>query len=947
MKNDDYSVGGEVEIVSCIEHDNETSDRESLVNSDSDLLTAANKVLTESLKAESVEEVANLCLEVAEKVTGSSFGFIGELNDNNLLDTVAVSNPGWEACSIDRSSAVRMLNNMKLRGLWANPLKHGCTLMTNEPSSHPDSIGVPKGHPGITTFLGVPIFRGEESVGVIALANKPGGYNGQDARIIEKLSPVFCAVLDRKKQQIALEKAHASLRRDFSNVQQDYQSIVENMLIGLITTDLESRVQFANATACRLFDRKQLEGSYLYDIYDEPEQWQKMINDLKRSGAVHGVIHKLKLGNDLKRWIQVSASLTGSTVTKLVVDVSKNVLADVRYQAMLEATCDGFCTSTMAVEMTDVNEALCQMLGYNRRELLGTRLSDYKVRKDPEETAQHIDSVAKNGFDRFKIDLRKRDGSVLHAELSAIYVTEGGGSFAIFIRDISNELRLQEELKQSEERLTLALNGTEDGIWDWNLITNEIFYSPRWKGILGYSDEELADNYDIWEMLLHPEDLSDAKKSIDDYLKGQSDSYRAEFRMQHKDGTWKNILSRGKAVVDPKTGQNVRFVGVHSDVTEQRRYQRAIERQHRQFLALLDNFPEVLYVSDPDTHEVIFTNRKLTGLLGGDVVGQKCYKALQGFDTPCSFCTNHIIKEQPKEPYTWDYYNERLNRHYFISDQIIRWPDGRDVRMELAIDITERKESEEKLKAMTEKLKRSNTELEKFAYVASHDLQEPLRMVGSYLQLIQRRYQGQLDENADDFINYAVDGANRMKKMINDLLEISRVTTRGEQFAEFDSQELMDRVLHSVERLIEDTGAEVNVAPLPVIMGDESQLGMLFQNLVINGIKFHGEESPRLKIEVEQIGYNWHFIFEDNGIGIEEQYHQKIFEIFQRLNSRETYEGTGIGLALCQKIVYRHGGRIWVESELNHGSRFHVELPLKPKQSETSLEEVVKDVSNE
>jgi PAS domain S-box-containing protein len=243
-------------------------------------------------------------------------------------------------------------------------------------------------------------------------------------------------------------------------------------------------------------------------------------------------------------------------------------------------------------------------------------------------------------------------------------------------------------------------------------------------------------------------------------------------------------------------------------------------------------------------------------------------------------------------------------------------------------DITERKMAEEILKLKLEELARSNAESEQFAYVSSHDLQEPLRMISSYLQLLQRKYQGKLDDKADKYIYFAVDGAARMQTLINDLLEFSRVATRAKEPEPTDSEFILNQTLSNLELYIRQNNASVSHDPLPEVIADSTQLAQVFQNLIANGIKFQSEKASKIHISAEKKENKWVFSVKDNGIGIDPQYSEKIFEVFKRLHRKEEYPGTGIGLAICKKIVERHGGCIWVESELGKGATFYFTLPI-------------------
>jgi len=256
-----------------------------------------------------------------------------------------------------------------------------------------------------------------------------------------------------------------------------------------------------------------------------------------------------------------------------------------------------------------------------------------------------------------------------------------------------------------------------------------------------------------------------------------------------------------------------------------------------------------------------------------------------------------------------------------FSTSLLRDPDGTATGIVgVARDVTE-------LRRLISDLERSNRELEHFAYIASHDLQEPLRMVASYMQLLAQRYRGQLDQKADEFIDFAVDGAKRMQALIDDLLEYSRVGTHGQPPAPTDARAALEQALANLAAAIAESGATIDVGALPTVTADRIQLVQVFQNLIGNAIKFRGQEPPRVRIEAERRDDAWLFSVRDNGIGIAPEQQPRLFKVFQRLHTRRKYPGTGIGLAICKRIVERHGGTISVESEPGKGSTFSFTIP--------------------
>ncbi len=388
---------------------------------------------------------------------------------------------------------------------------------------------------------------------------------------------------------------------------------------------------------------------------------------------------------------------------------------------------------------------------------------------------------------------------------------------------------------------------------------------------------------------------------------------------------------------------------LRAEVAERRLAEVESRKAHAELDQIFETTADGMALIDLDCRlqRVNSTFLKMLGFTSDQVVGKKCYDVFPSLRCNTNACPLRQVKGGREE--TIEFEDEKKRADGTVITCIIAATPLRDLEgriigiVESFKDISDRKRDELALAEFAAELSRSNQELQQFAYVASHDLQEPLRMVASYVQLLARRYKGKLDSDADEFIEFAVDGANRMKQLIQDLLSYSRVNSRGKDFALTDCEAVLAQTLLSLQLAIEESGAEVTHDPLPKVMADDSQLGQLFLNLVGNGIKFRGEEPPKVHIGVADQGDAWCFSVRDNGIGIDPQYGERIFEIFQRLHGKNEYSGTGIGLAVSKKIVSRHGGRLWMESSPGAGATFLFTLP---KRGDSSHELRPKDGSH-
>jgi PAS domain S-box-containing protein len=492
---------------------------------------------------------------------------------------------------------------------------------------------------------------------------------------------------------------------------------------------------------------------------------------------------------------------------------------------------------------------------------------------------------------------------------------------------------LIKELASERVRLETLLRTIPDLVWLKSVDGVFFWCNPPFETLMGASEEYIIGrtDYDFLDKELADYVRENDHKAIatggpcvnEEWLTFASDGHRALFE------TIKTPMLDGE-------GQILGVLGMARDITERHKaaeIQRALTQElsaKEAFLrTLLQTIPDMIWLKDMNG-VYLFCNSKVEDFLGVkevDIIGKRDHDVLdqEVADAFVEVDRKVMAADGPNVEERWITFAS--DGHLALCEAIqtpMRDADGHVLGvLGIAHDITERHLAEIKLRLALADLARSNEELEQFAYVASHDLQEPLRMVSSYTQLLAKRYKGRLDTDADEFIGFAVDGANRMQVLITDLLALSRVGTRGKKLELSDCESALGQALINLRGTLEASGAVVTHDPLPVLRMDKSQIVQLFQNLIGNAIKFHGEELPRVHVAAEQTGNEWRFSIRDNGIGFDPQYTERIFSIFQRLHTREEYPGTGIGLAICKKVVERHGGRIWAETQPGKGSTFH------------------------
>lgn len=495
--------------------------------------------------------------------------------------------------------------------------------------------------------------------------------------------------------------------------------------------------------------------------------------------------------------------------------------------------------------------------------------------------------------------------------------------------DVTERKKSEQALQESEEKyrtiVELSMEGiiiaTPDGIFK--------YVNKRFADMLGYAPEEIIGRSGT-EFFYEQEQVVDVKRTRS--LLQRGDVMQKDFKFRRKNGSLLYTLYNATPLFD-SDGIHIGNLAMHSDITERKNAEEALKKSEERLKQALESGNIGILERDLRTNSVFLDERaaQMFGLDPGTVGNALKFEDLvyeedilliekslrDSLDNDLPFETIFRVKSKTG---TLRYINSK--------GHIVKDNEGNALKLSgVCSDITDLKEGSEKLiLKINEELLRSNKELENFAYVASHDLQEPLRMVSSFTQLLELKYKDKLDNEALEYIHFAVDGSKRMYDLLNGLLAYSRIHTRGKEFERIDLNKVMENAIQSLTLKIRERNAIIKSDVLPVVKGDNPQLIQLFQNIITNGIKFNNNKTPHINISVKSENDYYLISFKDNGIGIEPQYFDRIFRMFQRLLPKDQYEGTGIGLAICKRIVERHGGNMWVESQIGKGSTFYVTI---------------------
>jgi len=621
----------------------------------------------------------------------------------------------------------------------------------------------------------------------------------------------------------------------------------------------------------------------------------------------------------------------------------------------------------------EVNQAFLDALGYTKEEIIGCSFSDIM--------APECAYIFKERFKRFNElgYVRKSEFKILSKDNTQITILLDGnieyaadGTFkqthCVWI-DITDRKQWEEALIESEDRYRFLYEHNPSMYFTVDPETLILSVNQFGAEQLGFTVRELVGQSVL--KVFCGEDRETVILNIKRCVNNLGQLFHWELRKIRRDGSMIWVKETARAVKDTDGKITVLIVceditelkelesilretqdtlelkvqertkelskcniRLESDIGEIKRIERALRESEEKFRALAENSPDIISRLDKELrYKYVNHGSNTLGLSSENLVGKKIedITPLNGITKIWMESARKVLKTGEIREMEYEFpsiHGLKVFHSYMVPEY-----DGGEIESLLVVshDVTQRKQLEEELKATVKELRHSNEELRQFAYVASHDLQEPLRTITSFTQLIERRYKDKLDSDADEFIEYIVDAAKRMQTLINDLLNYSRVATKKKEIELIDIEEVFNSVLNNLNTAIYENDAEITYENLPKIMAEPGQMIQLFQNLIGNAIKFRKLEiPPKIHIKAHKDKNEYIFSVADNGIGMEPQYAERIFTIFQRLHTKEEYEGTGIGLAISKRVVELHGGRIWVESELGKGSTFYFTIPFNP-----------------
>lgn len=629
-------------------------------------------------------------------------------------------------------------------------------------------------------------------------------------------------------------------------------------------------------------------------------------------------------------------------ITESKISETKIKASDERNLQILNGSPDGIIVTDHYGIIKYWNKQFILLFGWHENEIENKSLIELIVKpKDVEQYKnkinKYLNSETLNIEDtRIELNVTNKYNEDLFIELSITKVKDGilNGVFCIYIKNITQQKKVQKRILANELLLAKSQQIAHFGSWELDLLNNTIYWTDELYRIHGLIPQSINITDELFFSLVHPEDADIIKKATSSLLQNHQ-PYQIDYRIVRQDGVVRIINEQAEVILNEEN-KAIKILGIGHDVTEQKKAEDAIINEKKFREEILNNLPADIAVFDKN-HNYIFlnahaiTDEKTRNWLIGKNDFDYC--KLKGTDTEMALKRDMLFKKAIQEKIEVEWIDEHIKKNgekafmlrrlkpYFENDQL-KFVSG------YALNITNIIHIEQKLKTALEEMEQTNKELEQFAYVASHDLQEPLRMITSFLTQLDKKYQHIIDEKGKQYIHFAVDGAKRMRQIILDLLEYSRVGRTDDSTELVNLNVLINEILGLYKNRIEEVGATISVDEMPTIKTVKTPIRQVFQNLISNSLKYiKNDTPPHIQITVTENNLNWQFEVSDNGIGIEESYFDKIFGLFQRLHNKEEFAGTGIGLSITKKIIENWGGTIKLSSELNKGTTFYFTIP--------------------
>ena len=762
--------------------------------------------------------------------------------------------------------------------------------------------------------------------------------------------------------KVLAEQQLLQKQKELEQAEANYREIFEKANEGILIYDIEtSLLTEVNHKACELLGstekdlmsstRKQYESDLPgYGLSAAMRKFKKAVN-----GKTQLFEWPLKRKDGVDTWLELSltrANIAGTDRILAffrVIDARKKAEDEKEFQridkeALINSTKDLMWSLNEDRKLVAANEAFISMM----QEALGYKIKPGHDLLLLEKFPEGVINLWAGLYDRAFMGERVTEEVFTPAydnipqiwtEISINPVFQNGKVIflACYARDISETKRQQQQIRLVNEKLEISQQIAKLGVWELDLNTGELYSSEETYRIYGLQKTDGADSFLTLKDLIHPQDKASFDIEYQYALAGEK-LFNVEHRIITSTGLVKTVIQRGSLRYD-SANNPATFSGTIQDITDRKYMENQLLASQRQLNLIYNTVSEIIFVIDVEEGErfrfqsVNQAFLTTTGLQSEQVINKLLDEVIPPVTYPFVLAkykqalrTGQSVTWEETTPYPTGEKTGVVRVSPILNEE------GKCLQLIGSVhDITDLRKSGEKLVILNEKLQAqakaladSNLELERFAYVASHDLQEPLRMVSSFLKLLEKKYQGQLDQTADQYIHYAVDGSERMKKLIMDLLAYSRVSTNEDVLTSTDMNTVVADVLHIQHSKIVALGATVTVGSLPVLENTRrTQMFQLLQNLIVNALKYHGEHPPIITIDAREEIDKWKFSVQDNGVGFEQEFADSVFVMFKRLHRRSEFAGTGIGLSVCKKIVEIHHGNIWVESVPNKGSTFY------------------------